>query len=191
MKLVYEDGENQAVRMFLAFYGGQSGITTLKMRRHLSMAGYEGMWPEWANREMHLTKAGAQLWIRYLLDLEKAQQHPDDAAVDRFAATMKEKLAKSREKGRGGWETCTPFDLSRMLHEHVSKGDPIDVANFCMMLWNLKGQIAPEKQYTDVRDALWVCVEHNALHFGENHNTVLQGLDALGGYKPAERITKA
>lgn len=28
--------------------------------------------------------------------------HPDDAAVDRFAAAMKEKLAAAREKGRGG-----------------------------------------------------------------------------------------
>ena len=30
-----------------------------------------------------------------------------------------------------------------------------------------------------LREALWTCVEHNALHFGENHNTVVQGRAAL------------
>ncbi|MFS2103583.1 hypothetical protein [Ralstonia sp. Ralssp135] len=63
--------------------------------------------------------------------------HPDDVAVDRFAAAMKEKLAQAREKGRGGWEQCDPVELSIMLREHVEKGDPRDVANFCMFLWSL------------------------------------------------------
>lgn len=64
-------------------------------------------------------------------------QHPDDLAVDKFAAAMKEKLAQARAKGRGGWEECDSADLSAMLHEHVAKGDPRDVANFCMFLWSL------------------------------------------------------
>lgn len=63
--------------------------------------------------------------------------HSDDAAVDRFAAAMKAKLAQAREKGRGGWQQCDPVELSLMLREHVEKGDPRDVANFCMFLWNL------------------------------------------------------
>lgn len=62
--------------------------------------------------------------------------HPDDEAVDRFAAAMKEKLAESRAKGRGGWQQCDPVELSIMLREHVEKGDPRDVANFCMFLWH-------------------------------------------------------
>ncbi|KVO11763.1 hypothetical protein WJ73_19655 [Burkholderia ubonensis] len=62
--------------------------------------------------------------------------HPDDVAVDVFATVMKDKLAKARLKGRGGWQTCSPENLSRMLREHVEKGDPRDVANFCMMLWH-------------------------------------------------------
>jgi len=80
-------------------------------------------------------------------------QHPDDAAVDRFAASMKDKLAKAREKGRSGWERCAPKDLSRMLREHVEKGDPRDVANFCMMLWNLGAGIAvqQEPEYIQLR----------------------------------------
>ncbi|WP_414488791.1 hypothetical protein [Stenotrophomonas maltophilia] len=64
-------------------------------------------------------------------------QHPDDLAVDAFAAAMKAKMAEARAKGRGGWEDpsqCNAEDLSRMLRDHVEKGDPRDVANFCMML---------------------------------------------------------
>ncbi|HID8539019.1 TPA: hypothetical protein ACXIMI_004179 [Stenotrophomonas maltophilia] len=64
-------------------------------------------------------------------------QHRDDLAVDAFAAAMKAKMAAGRGKGRGGWEDpaqCTAEDLSRMLRDHVEKGDPRDVANFCMML---------------------------------------------------------
>lgn len=63
--------------------------------------------------------------------------HSDDIAVDKFSVAMKEKLAAARAKGRGGWESCDPNDLRLMLREHVEKGDPRDVANFCMFLWNL------------------------------------------------------
>lgn len=62
--------------------------------------------------------------------------HTDDAALDRFTLAMRAKLAAAREKGRGGWETCPPEVLNRMLHEHLEKGDPRDVANFCMFLWH-------------------------------------------------------
>ncbi len=61
----------------------------------------------------------------------------DEWAVDRFASQMKTKLAETRAKGRGGWEDkqqCTAEDLSYYLRACVEKGDPVDVANFCMML---------------------------------------------------------
>lgn len=76
-------------------------------------------------------------------------QHPDDLAVDRFAAAMKEKLALARTKGRSGWEQCDPANLSAMLHEHVAKGDPRDVANFCMFLWNRGKPISPCRAIQD------------------------------------------
>lgn len=63
--------------------------------------------------------------------------HRDDIAVDRFAVAMKAKMAASRAKGRSGWNDelqCTMGTLARMLVEHVSKGDPVDIANFAMML---------------------------------------------------------
>lgn len=65
--------------------------------------------------------------------------HPDDIAVDRFAAAMKAKLAKKRGEGRGGWDdpNACPLDrLQAMLADHVEKGDPVDVGNFAMMIWN-------------------------------------------------------
>ena len=70
------------------------------------------------------------------LEAENArqEQHPDDAAVDRFAVAMKAKLAKSREKGRHGWQNASAAHLSSLLYRHVYKADPLDVANLAMML---------------------------------------------------------
>lgn len=65
---------------------------------------------------------------------ERQEQHPDDAAVDRFAVAMKAKLAKSREKGRHGWQNASAAHLSSLLYRHVYKSDPLDVANLAMML---------------------------------------------------------
>lgn len=68
--------------------------------------------------------------------------HPDDIAVDQFADVMKHKLAKARDKGRSGWENpslCKVSDLAAMLVDHLPKGDPVDVANFAMMLFFREG----------------------------------------------------
>lgn len=75
-----------------------------------------------------------------------AMAHPDDAAVDALAVLMKAKLAKQREKGYGGWETpeCTQHRLSTLLRDHVDKGDPVDVANFCAFLSARGEGIAPQ-----------------------------------------------
>lgn len=83
------------------------------------------------------------------------EQHPDDAAVDRFAAAMKEKLASAREKGRSGWETCPVEWLQGGLVRHVIKGDPRDVANFCMMLWNRGDRTKIEDQWVYDLFGVW------------------------------------
>lgn len=75
-----------------------------------------------------------------------ANTHTDDDAVDYFAAALKEKLAQARAKGRSGWHECDPTALSAMLREHVEKGDPRDVANFCMFLWSLGQPISAAPQ---------------------------------------------
>lgn len=73
--------------------------------------------------------------------------HPDDLAVDRFAAAMKAKMAASRAKGRGGWgdpEQCPVERLQTMLVDHLAKGDPVDVGNFAMMLFNREAQVTAD-----------------------------------------------
>jgi hypothetical protein len=67
-----DDGENRAVRSFLSVYGSP-GLTVKNMKRHMELCGWNGMWPEWVDQpdtQGHLTKGGAQSWIRYLFSLE-------------------------------------------------------------------------------------------------------------------------
>lgn len=73
------------------------------------------------------------------------QCHPDDLAVDRFAKRMKWKLGQARQRGRSGWEdrAWTPEQISQALREHVEKGDPVDVANYCMFLAERSEAIYP------------------------------------------------
>jgi len=118
-----------------------------------------------------------------------AAWHSDTVAVYRFADEMAAKMEQARAKGRGGWETCPPEVLSSMLREHVEKGDPRDVANFCMMLWHLGQPIAPAPQAQDVqRDAARVSLpihwmkELVALCGPEDHelrDRVLKSLERL------------
>lgn len=71
-QLLDEEGENQAVRTFLMLYGCCQSPSVKQMREHLSASGYNKCWPDWANTyDHHLTKAGAQSWLRYLFGLEK------------------------------------------------------------------------------------------------------------------------
>lgn len=64
-------------------------------------------------------------------------EHSDDKHVNRFSAAMKRKLALKREQGRGGWDDpkeCSIDYLAQLLFDHLNKGDPVDIANFCMMI---------------------------------------------------------
>lgn len=68
---------------------------------------------------------------------------------------MKEKMAKSRAKGRGGWDDtaqCSIGSLQQMLMDHISKGDPVDVGNFAMMLHQRGGGTAPAAN--TIKDAM-------------------------------------
>jgi hypothetical protein len=71
------DGENKAVRSFLMLYG-QPGLTVGQMKKHMTISGFKA-WPTWVETEphgAHLTKAGAQLWIRHLFALEPTTPQP-------------------------------------------------------------------------------------------------------------------
>ncbi|WP_187371485.1 hypothetical protein [Methylobacterium oryzihabitans] len=89
--------------------------------------------------------------------------HPDDVAVDAFAAATKAEFARSREKGRGGWndaERCSVESLAAMLNEHVLKGDPVDVANFATMLHHRGGRTGPDAESKALRGLAWVLDAH-------------------------------
>lgn len=74
LQLLNTDGENRPVRWFLAAYGGGTGMTVGRMKKHLKCCGYP-FWPAWCDEPgedaMHLTKGGAQLWLRHLFNLEE------------------------------------------------------------------------------------------------------------------------
>ncbi|WP_062117243.1 hypothetical protein [Collimonas pratensis] len=62
----------------------------------------------------------------------------DDHAVDLIAKAMKAKLRLKREQGFSGWDDiskCSGERLAELLIAAVAKGDPVDVANFAMMLF--------------------------------------------------------
>lgn len=68
-ELMDDDGENRAVRCFLMLYG-QQGVTALSMKRHMEASGFP-YYPDWVSEAPgHLTKGGAQLWLRLLFALE-------------------------------------------------------------------------------------------------------------------------
>jgi len=85
--------------------------------------------------------------VRAAIAQIESDTHPDDLAVDRFASAMKNKLAKKRADGRAGWDdrlNCNAGFLSALLHEHVKKGDPLDVGNLAMMLHQRGDKIESE-----------------------------------------------
>lgn len=84
--------------------------------------------------------------------IQNSIAHPDDLAIDNFAQAMKEKMAKQRAKGYSGWNdksACSEQKLRGQLLHHITKGDPVDVGNFAMMLFNRGENTNREKYDTD------------------------------------------
>jgi hypothetical protein len=146
----------------------------------------------------------------------RPEQHPDDTAVDRFAAAMKEKLAKKRAEGRGGWDdraVCTAEYLSKLLRAHVAKDDPLDVGNFAMMLHQRGERITPAEPeqtawpecyqpvFVEIQKAVakfptWPTDPLHALavvgeEFGELTKSVLQSVYEPHKTSPEELTTEA
>lgn len=73
----------------------------------------------------------------------------DAVGCDRFMVAMKEKLRTKAAEGKYGWnnpDVCSLDELQHWLREHIEKGDPVDIANYCMMIWNRSRHLAPEGQ---------------------------------------------
>lgn len=79
------------------------------------------------------------------LDVAMAAPHDDEsiadhAVVDALAATMKAKLDLRRQSDGVGWETQYSVEhLANLLIDHVPAGNPVDIANFALMIFNLPG----------------------------------------------------
>ncbi|AIW01629.1 hypothetical protein vB_Pae_PS44_00075 [Pseudomonas phage vB_Pae_PS44] len=71
--------------------------------------------------------------------LRKAQpEAQDEYAVSMFAAAIRQKLQRSRDKGRGGWIDCDEDILINGFAEHALKGNEnnlLDLATFLMFMW--------------------------------------------------------
>lgn len=75
-ELVDDEGENQALRCFLMQYSCDRSMTLAAMAKFMLRSGWGSeYWPQFARNPelqgMPLTKAGAQLWIRHLIELER------------------------------------------------------------------------------------------------------------------------
>lgn len=69
--------------------------------------------------------------------LRKMNEAMDDVLVEAAASMMRHKLAKARDKGRGGWwnpKECTAKGLREAMEQHTEKGDPVDVMNLAAMV---------------------------------------------------------
>lgn len=58
--------------------------------------------------------------------------------VDQFCWQMKYKLIQKGREGKSGWDDphWLKSDIKMQLKNHIDKGDPVDIANFSMFLWN-------------------------------------------------------
>lgn len=97
--------------------------------------------PVRAGRQRERRKAEERVVSRRRWDITRIAYDSTANAIGlrRFRAAMLRKLDEARSKGRGGWNLpreCRVERLWEMMVEHVQKGDVVDVANFCMMIWN-------------------------------------------------------
>ena len=99
---------------------------------------------------------------------EPVALHHDTAdLVNRFSQAMREKLAKAERKyGYSNlWANCDWMDECRAkLVEHLHKGDPLDVANYCAFLWH-HGEHCKQEPVKDEPVAWMVVTSYDKLIF--------------------------
>lgn len=61
-------------------------------------------------------------------------------SIDDLAQAMKDKMEACTNAGKQGWDTCPTPHLQGLLAEAILKGDPVDVANYAMMLHSRKAK---------------------------------------------------
>ena len=122
--------------------------------------------------------------------------HSDDIAVDMLATAMKAKMAFSRtKKGRRGWDNpleCSGERLAVLFAESLTKGDPVDTANFAAMLHS-RGVPRPVIAEQALRSLLRGSREDQAQRIkeGEELRRAVRGITALlANDEWAEHISK-
>lgn len=73
-------------------------------------------------------------WWKHVPYMESLPEHEHDA-VKLAVEAMVSKLYKKYLEGYSGFEGASESWLNDLLHSHLAKGDPIDVANFCIFLF--------------------------------------------------------
>lgn len=66
----------------------------------------------------------------------------DDAAITRFTAAMRDKMAKGRVDGKHGWESAPVDELHDLLARAATERDYASVGNYAMMLHERVGVAA-------------------------------------------------
>lgn len=97
--------------------------------RQIWLSAYQAGWRAGAAKVSPQEVAGIRVQM-------ETKEESDDAAVDQFAAMLKQKLARARAKGRSGWRdpAWSADDINRQMWAHAAKGDPLDVAAYAMFL---------------------------------------------------------
>jgi hypothetical protein len=80
---------------------------------------------------------------------ELSDERADKEGCAKFVEAMLSKLRLKRAEGKYGWNdpsVCSIEELSLWLGEHILKGDPVDIANYCMMIWNRRAAMAQQEK---------------------------------------------
>jgi hypothetical protein len=86
-------------------------------------------------------------------------------------AELLEKFIKEAALEQDGNTAKTAAELRRLHEANQEKGIRLSE--------RMKELLKVEAQRDELLDALWVCMEHNLLHYGESHNTVIQARSAI------------
>jgi hypothetical protein len=129
--LLAEDGENRALRTFLMQYSCDRSVSVATMAQHMSRSGWSAeYWPHFArqvdNAGKHLTKAGAQLWIRHLLNMERRATPPSPSTAPTAGAQgghlEPHKSAETRMDNSFQGGHFGGADVGKAVVQSVSKG---------------------------------------------------------------------
>lgn len=89
-------------------------------------------------------------------------------------------------------DCCPDGDEARMIPAALAEKcrDTFNIAVKAMLADAAANDSTAPQASEAMRDALWTLTEHNALHFGEQHNTVIPGRAALSA-QPADKPATA